>query len=403
MPLFSFRKKDVPIVEQRSSENTTQYTYPVGLSFLKEFGPLDPMTLSAVYAAVSLISNSIAQIPVHVRNVETGAIINNHPINLALKRGLITKYQLIKCLVTDMLLHGNGLAYIERAADGTPTSLVYCPHGSYNIYYNQHSHQLYYQLPDITKKKVEPINVIHIYKDAKDGVQGRKLFDLAGKTLSLSNAAEAAAEDYYSSGCNLDAVLKSSRPLTNEQRADIKSQWMSARTQNSGRGKNIAVLGSDLDYTPIGSTAAESQLLETRGFNIDEVARYFNISPQLLGDLAHTQYGSLEQAQLDFLMHCLMPYISMIEDEFNRKLLKPSESNLYIDMDENHIMKADKTATANYLSTLTSAGIMSINEARHLLDLAPVDGGDDLIIPYTNIEDNTIGKTKANDKNTEEQ
>jgi HK97 family phage portal protein len=178
---------------------------------------------------------------------------------------------------------------------------------------------------------------------------------------------------------------------------------MSARTQNSGRGKNIAVLGSDLDYTPIGSTAAESQLLETRGFNIDEVARYFNISPQLLGDLAHTQYGSLEQAQLDFLMHCLMPYISMIEDEFNRKLLKPSESTLFIDLDENHIMKADKQATANYLSTLTSAGIMSINEARHLLDLAPVDGGDDLIIPYTNIEDNTIGKTKTNDKNTEEQ
>ena len=401
MPLFSFRKKDVPIVEQRSSENTTQYTYPVGLSFLKDFAPIDALSLSAVYSAVSLISNSIAQIPVHVRNVDTGAIINNHPINLALKRGMITKFQLMKSMVSDMLLYGNGLAYIERAADGTPTSLVYCPHGSYNIFYNQHSHQLYYQLPDISKKKVEPINVIHLYKDAKDGVQGRRLLEIAGKTLSLSNAAETAAEDYYQSGCNLDAVLKSSRPLTNEQRADIKTQWMSARNQNGGRGKNIAVLGSDLEYTPIGTTASESQLLETRGFNIDEIARYFNISPQLLGDLAHTQYGSLEQAQLDFLMHCLMPYISMIEDEFNRKLLKPSESNLCIDMDENHIMKADKAATATYLSTLTGAGIMSINEARHLLDLAPVDGGDDLIIPYTNIEDNTIGKTET-DKNTQE-
>lgn len=394
MALFNFRAKKAPVEVRHLPENN--YTYPVGLSFLRQYGLADTLSLSAVYAAVSLISNSIAQIPIHIRDTETGTILN-HPINLALNHGLITKFQLMRGIVGDMLLHGDGLAYIERATDGTPTSLIYCPHGSYNIFYNQHSHQLYYQLPDITKKKVEPINVIHIYKDSKDGVKGRSLNDIAADTLALTNAAESAAKDYYESGCNVDAVLKSSRPLTNEQRTDIKTQWMSARSQNGGRGTNIAVLGSDLDYTPIGTTASEAQLLETRAFNIDEIARYFNISPQLLGDLDHTQYGSLEQAQLDFVMHCLHPYIAMIEDEFNRKLLKPSESNLHIDLDENHLMKADKAATATYLSTLTNAGIMSINEARHMIELAPVDGGDDLIIPYTKVDDNKIGT--SGDKN----
>lgn len=403
MPLFNFRRsKQNNVVpqntEERSCSDNSQYTYPVGLSFLKEFGPVDPLTISAVYSAVSLISNSIAQIPIHVRNIDTGEIVS-HPIHNVLHKGLMTKFNLMKSLITDMLLHGNGLAYIERAADGTPTGIIYCPSGTYTIYYNDHSRVLYYQIPDVTKKKVEPINVIHIYKDSKNGVVGREMKTFAGPTYALCNAAESAAEDYYSSNCNLDAILKSSRPLTNEQRADIKSQWLSARSQHNGKGKSIAVLGNDLDYQPIGSNASESQLLETREFNIQEVARFFNMSPQLLGDLDHTQYGSLEQAQLDFIMHCLMPYISMIEEEFNKKLLKPSESStLYIDFDEMHLMKADKASTANYLTALTSNGIMTINEARHQLDLAPIEGGDKLIVPFTKIEDNTINTSNKEDE-----
>jgi len=89
----------------------------------------------------------------------------------------------------------------------------------------------------------------------------------------------------------------------------------------------------------------------------------------------------------------------MIEDEFNRKLIKPSEKGkLYVDFDENHVMFADKTATANYYGALVKNGIMSINEARHNLDLPPKDGADDLIIPFTDINANTIGN-----KNTEEE
>ena len=117
----------------------------------------------------------------------------------------------------------------------------------------------------------------------------------------------------------------------------------------------------------------------------------------MIGVSGASSYNSLEQAQLSFLSHCIYPLISLIEAEFNRKLIKPSEKNrIYLDFDENHIMFADKSATANYYATLVKNGIMTINEARHNLGYNPMDGGDDLIIPFTDISQNTIGN-----KNTE--
>ena len=156
-----------------------------------------------------------------------------------------------------------------------------------------------------------------------------------------------------------------------------------------------------MDYTPIGSNANDAQMLETRRFNAEEVCRYLCIDPILLGISGASAYNSIEQAQLSFLSHCIYPLISLIEAEFNRKLLKPSEkSKIYIDFDENHIMFADKSATANYYSTLTKNGIMTINEARHNLGLTPKEGADELMIPFTDLSQNTIGG--QNNDNEEE-
>ena len=123
----------------------------------------------------------------------------------------------------------------------------------------------------------------------------------------------------------------------------------------------------------------------------------------LLADLSHSSYSSLEAVQLDFLTHTLQPYISLIESEFNRKLLTAKDVNYYIDLDQNYLLKSDKQSTATYLQTLTSAGIMSLNEARGVLNLQPIEGGggDKHVIAYTDIAQNTINgepTTAASDK-----
>lgn len=401
MGLFDRKSKTIESRDNNVQvEPQEKYTVPVGLEFLTPYLTKGEATaVSAFFSGLQLISSTIASIPIHVKNTKTGDIVS-HSIDSALNNSLLNRFNLIKQLVWDLYVNGNGMFYIKRAADGTPIELIYCPSGSYSIIYNEANRKLYYLNANITTKKIEPVNVIHVVMNSKDGINGKGIPLYAKKLLDIALATDTHAKNYFENGANIDGILKSSKPLTSNQKIDIKQSWQSVH--GAGKQGGIAVVGNDMDYTPIGSNANDAQMIQTREFNAQEVCRYLNIDPILLGLSSTTAYNSLEQAQLSFLSHCIYPLISLIEAEFNRKLLKPSEkSTLYVDFDENHIMFADKAATANYYSTLVKNGIMTINEARHNLGLQPVDGGDKPIIPFTDLSQNTVGGNKNNDKKDE--
>lgn len=390
-------------IEKRSSatsglESSTDSSDATGFALTfdqyREIG--SPMTLSAVYAAIELITNSIAQCPIHIRD-NGGNILKDHPLNFIFTNNLMSKYMIIKSLLKDMYLFGNGLAYIERKS-GIPTHLIYIPHNQYTIMYNEVSRELYYQIPSISNKKIKPQDVIHIYKNSNDGIQGKGLKVYACNSISLAKSTEAAAKGYFDSGCAVNGILKSSKHLSRKQQQDIQTAWNTAKA--SSTTNNIAVMPVDLDYIVLSNNANDSQLLETRLYNIQEIARFFNINPVLLGDLSHSSYSTIEAAQMEFVVHTLAPLIELIQDELNRKLC--INQDVIIDIDEDHILKADKSATASYLQTLTSAGILSINEARHQLGYEPIEGGDKHMIPYTNLDQNSIeDHATSEDKITE--
>lgn len=348
--------------------------------------------LSAFYAAKELITNSIAQLPMLIKR--DNEIDNSHPLNFLFDNTLITKFSFLKMMVDDMLMFGDAYAYIQRAIDGTPVSLVYCEHGSVNHMYNQRKQEHYYTANFIQKGKIEPINMIHLYKNSKNGVEGRSLIEYARQTLKLAQATDEAASKYYSSGCAIYGAL-----TIKGSRRNSKEQARQAFEDAHGKhGSGLVLLDDAMSYTPINPNANDTQMLESRTFNVSEIARYFNINPVLLGDLTHTSYSTIEAANIEFVTHTLMPYVRLIEDEFNRKLVKPSERGIItIDLDETFLIKGDKNATANYYKTMVSSGIMTINEARKQLGLSEVEGYDDLIIPYTKVEDNTVTNNEENE------
>lgn len=349
-------------------------------------------SLSAFYAAMELISNGVAQLPILVK--KDNKIDSKHPINLLFKNALISKFNFMKMLITDVILHGNAFAYIERAEDGTPINLIYCEYGSVSIAYNKQKQEIYYQIPFVKRGKIEPIDVIHLYKDSKDGVNGISLAAYANEVIKLSKATDKAASKYYSSGCALQGAL-----TIKGARKDAKEQARQAFAATHGdKGNGLVILDDDMTYQPLSSNANDSQMIEARTFNVAEIARFFNINPILLGDNSGANFSSIEAANIEFVSHTLQPYITMVEDEFNRKLVKPSESkNIYIDIDEKFLMKGDMNTTADYLQKLTNAGIMSVNEAREYLGMTPVDGGDECRIPYTKIEDNNLNNKQTED------
>lgn len=228
--------------------------------------------------------------------------------------------------------------------------------------------------------------MIHLVKNTYDGVNGLSVISYAARTVGISNNTENSAKNFYENGCNLAGILTVQGQLSQQQRQDIRTSWNTAYT-NGGSG--LAILQGNMDYKPIQLNAADSQLLESRQFNVQDIARFFGISPVLLGDLSNSSYNTIEATQQQFLLHTLQPYIVMVEEEFTRKLFKPSESNLEINLDERSILKTDKAAEASYYCTLLQNGILCIDEIRKMMGLSPI-GATQHIIPYTDIKQNTI-------------
>lgn len=355
------------------------------------------MNISAVYRATEIISDSIAMLPIRIRqsSKEHKNELENHPLNLIFqfKDSILGKYNFIKLLIQSVLLRGNGYAYIHRGRDGRVIGLQYLEEGDVTINYDKRKQSLYYSCSIISAKKIEPINMLHLVKNSYDGINGISVISYATRTLKLAHNTENSANSFFTNGCNLSGVLTVQGQVSDKQREDIRKSWNQAYSKG---GNGLAILQGNMSYQPIQLSAADSQLLESREYNVEDIARFFGISPVLLGVLTHSSLSSVEAIQNQFLLHTLSPYITMIEEEFTRKLILPSEGDIKIDFDETALLKADKQALANYYSTLIDKGILCVNEVRNELGYSEIEGGDRHLIAYTDIDQNTINKDETN-------
>lgn len=354
-----------------------------------------PMGISAVYAATSLISNTIASIPIQVRKRDANGYqevdFNHYLLPLFdYNENNITKFEMIKYVVSSILLKGNGFIYVYRDERGKAKGLRWLPNEYVSINYNPLSNNLYYICPLVDKKAIEPVNMLHFKINSDDGINGRSVISYAARSLKNANATENSAVNFYDSGCNLNGIIKVQGSLTPQQKTDIKTSW-----RESMDGQGLAVLQGNMDYTPIQMNVSDAQLIESRQFNVNDIARFFNINPTLLGDLTHSSYNTLEAAQEEFLVHTLMPYITLIEQEMTRKLFPPSERLWSINLDELDILRTDKRSQADYYTKLQEKGVLSVNEVRKALGYPEIEGGDKHIIAYSDPNQNDI----SNDNN----
>ena len=382
---------------RKSKEEKRELEYISCTSTALPFGQLlnnySAMNISAVYRATELISESIAMLPIKIKITDKThkEELESHSLNLVFqnKYGLMTRFNFIKLLIQSVILRGNGFAYIDRAEDGTVKALRFLESNDVNIFYKKGKEESLYYTCNYIKGKIEPINMIHLVKNSYDGVNGVSLISYASRSINLANSTENSANNFFKSGCNLSGVLTVQGQLTDRQKNDIRTSWNQAYT-NGGSG--LAILQGNMEYKPIQLSASDSQLLESRSYNVQDIARFFGINPILLGDLSHSSYSTLEAAQQEFLLHTLQPYIVMVEEEFTRKLTKPSEKNIQVNLDETAILKTDKAALANYYGALLDRGVLCLNEVRKELGLSPINGGDKHILPYTKLEDNIISE-----------
>lgn len=396
---------------REAPQPTTQQTYEQSLEhqsycdtvkkqsdFLKmlfEKYQYDPLSISTVFNCMNIISNNLAKIPWELKkDKET---VNHMYLDTLLEDSNLTSFIFIKQMILDVLKEGDGYAYIYRDSGGNPISLRYFNYHQVIPFYDEQKDRLLYQIPLLGKRKyIEPVNVIHFIMNSNDGITGRGVLQFAHNALDICGYTDKATKEYFKNGMTVQGIIKSpTRNVQESERKKIRSGWM-----NTEGG--IRMLEGGLEYQQVQSSSKEAELTSNRMQNAIEICRFFGISPVLVGDLSHTVYNQIEQAQLDLVQNTLSPYITMMEKELNRKLLTINERKIYyIDLDEDTLIKQDKKSFIDSIGSLTDKGIITRNEGREQLGYPKIDDefADSLSLTYKNNEEITKENTEQEQEN----
>lgn len=372
---------------------------PVALRDFNKNKSIPPMSLDVFFAAVNIVSNSIAMMQWKFKDEENNELPKTNYLYHLFDESELTRFNMVKNIIQDIILYGNGFIYIERDREtAKPKTLHYSPASQTTIWHDELKHKNYYYNYVFEDKMNDGTNYLHFYMNSDDGYIGKGILKYAYNVLDIANIIQKATDSYYSTTGQQFGIVSPNGPLpvigNQQQQLDkMAAKWEEVRAKSN---KGTIFFPSDLKYTPTTNTARDSSLIEAREYNAVAVGRFVaNLSPVLLGDLRHNTYGTLSESQREFVIHSLAPFVVMWEEQCNKKLIMPSKwGRQFIDLDENSILAPDFEKQANAINTLTNGGNITHNEARKILGYPPIEGGDDLSIPYSKAEDNKITDKK---------
>jgi hypothetical protein len=224
------------------------------------------------------------------------------------------------------------------------------------------------------------MDVLHIAGPGFDGVTGYSVVKMARESIGLGMACEQFGAGLFGSGARPSGMLEHPGRLSDDARGRLRGDWerLHAGIDNAHR---VAILEEGMKWTPTSIPPDDAQFLQTRKFQIEEVARWFNIPPSKLRDTGGVSYSSLEQENIAFLSETLRPWLIRLEQEFRRKLLLPESSELYCEHSVEGLLRTDLSARYAAYAVGRNWGWLSVNEIRALENLEPVAGGDVYLQP----------------------
>ena len=208
---------------------------------------------------------------------------------------------------------------------------------------------------------------------------------MAKNAIGLAIAAEEYGSKFYANGAAPSGVLE--HPGTIKDPSKVRDSWNAAFGGSSNSHK-VAVLEEGLKYTPISISPNEAQFLETRKFQINEIARIFRVPPHMVGDLEKSSFSNIEQQSLEFVKYTLDPWVIRWEQSLFRALLSEEEKSTYFfKLNVEGLLRGDYASRMNGYATARQNGWMSANDIRQLedLDRIPVELGGDLYLVNGNM------------------
>ena len=336
--------------------------------------------LSAVWACVRLLSESISTLPlkIYVRQPDgSRKAATDHPAYSILCRrpnSEMTPSRFMLMVVASICLRGN--AFIEKKfiANRLVSLVPLLPQNM--VVKRLTTGALEYKYTENGNERVIPVkNIMHIRGFGLDGVCGMMPMKTGRDVIGSAMAVEESAAKIFEQGLQSSGFLSADNALTDAQRERLRG-YMASFTGSKNAGK-IMVLEGGLKYQGVTMNPEDAQMLESRAFSIEEICRWFRVPPFMVGHTTKQSSwaSSLEGMNLQFLTHTLRPLLVNIEQEIGRCLLD-SDDEVFAEFSVEGLLRADSAGRAAYYTSALQNGWMSRNDVRRLENMPPIEGGD---------------------------
>lgn len=340
---------------------------------------------TAVYACVRILAETIAALPLHTYQRTSGGkekaaehslyyLLHSEP------NPEMTSFVFRETLMGHLLLWGNAYAQIIRDGRGRVVGLYPLLPNKMIVNRNDQG-QLYYQYEKNGCLYIlNRHEVLHIPGLGFDGLIGYSPIAMAKNAIGMAIATEEYGAKFFANGANPGGVLE--HPGVVKDPARIRESW-NAVYQGSGNAHRVAVLEEGMKFQSIGIPPEQAQFLETRKFQINEIARIFRIPPHMIGDLEKSSFSNIEQQSLEFVMYTLDPWVVRWEQAIQRALFSESEKRqFFVKFNVDGLLRGDYESRMNGYAVGRQNGWLSSNDIRELenLNRIPEDAGGDMYL-----------------------
>ena len=419
MALFRKKARDKP---QNRTVGTNYSFFMGGSSAGKAVNERSAMQMTAVYSCVRILAEAVAGLPLHFYKYNPDGskskaldsnlyhLLHDEP------NPEMSSFVFRETLMTHLLLWGNAYAQIIRNGKGEiialyplmPNKMTVDRDDTGVLYYTYQKSQEEGKAKDAGTIVLSARDVLHIPGLGFDGLVGYSPIAMAKNAIGLAIATEEYGAKFFANGAAPSGVLE--HPGTIKDPARLRENWNSTFGGSANSGK-VAVLEEGMKYTPISISPEQAQFLETRKFQINEIARIFRVPPHMVGDLEKSSFSNIEQQSLEFVKYTLDPWIIRWEQSLNRALLSMDEKKTcFFKFNVEGLLRGDYQSRMNGYAIARQNGWMSANDIRELenLDKIPAEEGGDLylingaMLPMKNAGAYASKENKEEDTTSEE-
>jgi HK97 family phage portal protein len=350
--------------------------------------PIDESTamrISAFYSCVLLISDTISTLPLDAYIRRDGNRVPYRPRpDWVMKPDVdLLRSEHYQQVLVSLLLDGNAFIRIYRDSRGDVANLVVLDPMRITVRRNPATREIEYVFDSSDAGVVSKDDMLHITEMRKPGaLRGLSRVSELKDNLGLASALQSFAARFFGQGATVQGIIEFPGNLTREQATNLRDNFDISH-KSYKKAHKTGVLSGGAKYTKTGTAPDEAQMLESRKLAIEEIARMFRVPPHMIAITTPgaMSYASLEQNNINFVVHTLRPYLEKIEQAYTTLL--PSEAFIKFNVDG--LLRGDYTTRIQGYSIGLQAGFYSVNDVRRFEDLRPVEDGDQFRVPLANI------------------